>query len=98
MTENQFYLLKLIEECAEVAQRAAKQMQFGLYEIEPGQGETNRERLRNEINDLLYCIKVLEQVQEIPSLSKQELRVAMNKKCEKINQYLDYSRQLGFVK
>ena len=32
MNLEQFYLLKLAEECSEVAQRALKQMQFGKNE------------------------------------------------------------------
>lgn len=97
MTEDQFYLLKLIEECAEVAQRAAKQMQFGLYEIEPGQGETNRERLRNEINDLLCVINILEERTQILSIRKFDLSLVKAKKREKLKQYLSYSQQLGLV-
>lgn len=42
----------LIEECAEVTQRATKALRFGLAEMQPGQGKTNAERLANELGDL----------------------------------------------
>lgn len=42
----------LIEECAEVQQRATKALRFGLDEIQPGQPFTNAERLAREIGDV----------------------------------------------
>lgn len=42
----------LIEECAEVQQRATKMLRFGVQEIQPGQPLTNRARLSIECGDL----------------------------------------------
>lgn len=42
----------IIEECAEVQQRATKALRFGLGEIQPGQPDTNSARLSGEIGDL----------------------------------------------
>jgi uncharacterized membrane protein len=44
-------LTTLIEEAAEVIQRATKLQRFGRDEIQPGQPLTNGERLANEIGD-----------------------------------------------
>jgi NTP pyrophosphatase (non-canonical NTP hydrolase) len=44
-------LTTLIEEAAEVIQRATKLMRFGRDEIQPGQPLTNAERLACEIGD-----------------------------------------------
>lgn len=49
-------LTVLIEEAAEVIQRATKMLRFGVAEIQPGQSLTNRERLSLEIGDLLTMI------------------------------------------
>lgn len=67
---EQFYLLKLMEECSEVAQQASKQMQFGhnatnLY--------NNARMLRLEVNDLLAVLDVLMDLGELPEISPAEL-------------------------
>jgi len=41
----------LIEEAAEVQQRATKALRFGLEEVQPGQELTNAERLAREVGD-----------------------------------------------
>lgn len=55
MTDNQALVL-LIEECAEVTQRATKAIRFGLEEVQAGQDLTNRERLERELIDLAVAI------------------------------------------
>lgn len=42
----------LIEECAEVQQRATKLLRFGRDEVQPGQPLSNMERLSQEFGDL----------------------------------------------
>ena len=46
----------LIEECAEVQQRATKILRFGVDEIQPGQPHDNTQRLSVEVGDLLAVI------------------------------------------
>ena len=46
----------LIEECAEVQQRATKLLRFGVQEIQPGQDLNNATRLGMEIGDLLEVV------------------------------------------
>lgn len=53
LTEYERELLTiLVEECAEVAQRATKAMRFGLDETQKGQPFDNSVRLGNELGDL----------------------------------------------
>lgn len=103
MTVHQYFLLKLAEECAEVQQRALKQMQFGKDENQ-AQGPsttkieaTNAQRLRGEINDLLAVIDCLIDIGEVPEISPWELEQAKNLKKEKLLKYLNYSRTLKKV-
>jgi hypothetical protein len=42
----------LVEECAEVIQRATKALRFGIDEVQPGQGWTNGARIGFEVGDL----------------------------------------------
>lgn len=46
----------LIEECAEVSQRATKILRFGLEEVQSGQDLTNKERLSQEVGDVLAMV------------------------------------------
>lgn len=48
----------LIEECAEVIQRATKMLRFGVQEVQPGQGLNNAQRLSRELGDL-HCVLAL---------------------------------------
>ncbi len=103
MTKRQFFLLKLMEECNEVAHRASKQMQFGADEKQSqGPSETkvdltNRDRLHGEIIDLLAVVAVLHSLGEIPDISPDEIEAAHCAKLDKLGKYLEYSRSLGMV-
>lgn len=103
MTIRQFYLLKLSEECAEVAQRAAKQMQFGADERQANGPSTtkiavrNAERLRNEINDLMVLVGILEDYGEIPRVLSFEWTPICAAKYAELAKYLAYSQELGLV-
>jgi NTP pyrophosphatase (non-canonical NTP hydrolase) len=103
MTIRQFYLLKLAEECAEVAQRATKQIQFGRNESQakgPSTTKieaTNAERLRDEVVDFLAIRDILIEMGEIPVMDPLELDTAKMAKRIKVARYLEYSQSLGQV-
>lgn len=96
MSVQQHALLKLIEESAEVTQRACKQMAFGADEIQKGQELTNKQRLTNEVLDFrsaaLRCV-------EYGQLHEWQISdiALMSKKDEKVNKYLAYSVSLAMV-
>jgi uncharacterized protein YaaN involved in tellurite resistance len=96
MAKHEHLYLKLMEECAEVQQRASKLLQFGSEEAEPGQCLTNAMRLRQEINDLLTIIDMIEQA-GFPMNRGEDLELHMAEKREKIAKYLQYSQKLGRV-
>ncbi len=98
MTVKQYYLLKLMEECAEVAQIASKQMQFGGDSTGLGMYDTtNRRRLRDEINDLLGVVDKLMDLREISEISPQELLKAKLAKQSKMLHWLRRAQTLKFV-
>ncbi len=97
MTIRQFYLAKLAEECAEVAQRALKQMQFGPDEVQKNQDDTNAARLREEFNHLVATGQFLIELGELPTVSPEELLDAVALKRFRIEKYLKYSQELGMV-
>ncbi len=95
---RQIYLTKLAEECAEVAQRCAKSMQFGANEIQKDQDRTNAQRLRDEVEDLLAVISLVElYTEDLPAIPVTERISRMTNKASKIQKYLKYSQSLGMV-
>jgi hypothetical protein len=110
MKQEQFLLIKLTEECAEVAQRALKQIQFGANQIQKGSevkngvaapnkdaGLTNGERLKNELTDLYVMVNLLQLANQIPPTTPKEFKAAKKVKIEKLNKYLTFSRQQGEI-
>lgn len=99
MTLSQYYLVKLAEEAAEVAQIALKAAHFGLSERHPERVETNAQRIYAELNDLLAMVHRLGEVSagefwfDIGSPEP----MAISAKLGKVAHYLAYSQSLGLV-
>ena len=94
MTREEHLLSILIEECAEVQQRATKALRFGMDDpkgTEPGQNLTNENRLYYEINDLLAAITLLgeERQKQYSNFSLQQ------EKMQKVEKYLKLSQKIG---
>lgn len=102
MTERQYLLTKLIEECAEVQQRATKALTFGMYEAQvqgPSKNQSeeaklnNNERLAQEFTDLIAVSEMLNEYLAMPlTVSDRE---GKKLKKAKIKKYMEYSRSLG---
>lgn len=91
MTRNELLLTILGEECAEVHQRCAKALRFGMDEIQIGQPYTNGGRILQELDDL---IAVAEMVFKCP-IQNILSRPAIEAKKVKVEKYLIYSGQCG---
>lgn len=94
MKKNQFLLLKLIEECSEIAHIASKQIQFGKDNVRRDQLKTNAQRLKEEILDLYAVIYLLHEELEIPVIQGYEEGIATREKIEKMQKYLNVSLSL----
>lgn len=96
MSNEQYLLTKLSEECNEVGQMASKCQQFGLDEVYDGDGNTltNRQRLHAEVNDLLGVIDMLNAEEDFDFVPDP---IAHLHKRAKISKYRQYSINLGFV-
>lgn len=90
MNRLEILLIQLMEECAEVSQRASKALRFGLDEVQPGQELNNKERLNLEISDLYGVLQILHDEYQIGGNEEE-----MNKKIAKIEKYLEYSKKCG---
>jgi len=93
---EQFLLVKLAEECQEVAQRALKQAQYGAQEAQEG-NPTNSERLRDEVLDFSVILNLLYESGEIRSWSSSEFKKAKAAKLVKMGKSLAYSQSLGLI-
>lgn len=99
MTLTQYYLVKLAEEAAEVAQIALKAAHFGLSEVQPGRDESNAQRIYAELNDVNAMVHRLGEVSngEFWFDIGQPDHFAISKKLAKVEHYLAYSQSLGLV-
>lgn len=90
MTNEQYLLTLLAEECAEVSQRATKAIRFGLEDPKGTQEgfSTNKQRLLWEINDLIAVIELLFGNDYVDESLK---RI----KKEKIEKYTQLSKEIG---
>jgi hypothetical protein len=59
LTETEYLLTMLAEQCADVGRQCSRATLFGLAEIQPGQPKTNAERLTAELVDLLTVVEML---------------------------------------
>lgn len=92
MNQEQHAFLKLGEECTEVAMLCSKIMQFGLdseYE-----GKTNRQRLTDELNDIMGCLLNLRVKTDFDFVEDKD---AVWAKYEKIEHFRNASVILGLV-
>lgn len=90
----QYYLAKLAEEGAEVAQIALKTQQFGPHEAMPGQPLNNFQHCHLELDDLWAMVEELNARYDfgyVPDRDRIEAKKA------KVLKYLNYSQHLGLV-
>jgi hypothetical protein len=93
LTKKDYLLVLIMEECAEVAHRAAKALRFGLTEVQNGQVEDNAERLMHEIIDLDTVIEYLVESGDLKVPEDYPSRKA--DKILKIERYMRLSRNEG---
>jgi len=95
MTRQEQLLVILMEECAEVTQRASKALRFGLTDptgTEPNQPYTNKDRLLMEVNDLYAVIEMV-----FDSEGRFYSPMLIQDKKEKVEKYLKLSEKLGIL-
>ena len=94
MNKDKFLLLKVMEECAEVSQRASKLIQFGWDEVEAGQDLNNQQRFQNEVTDLICVLQMLNSSTATPVKLHTTLE-QFSDKVEKVAKYHKYAKDLG---
>lgn len=97
LSVEQFRLMKLAEECSEVAQRCCKQMAYGADEIQHGQAMRNKARTREELLDLLVCVQLLTMMGELEPISGEDIHAHYADKLPKIRAMSQLSVNQGEV-
>lgn len=75
----------LIEEAAEVQQRATKLLRFGANEVQPGQDLSNAVRLAREIGDFKMLVYRLTDIDMFPP---GEIEVGLRSKRKRLVKYM----------
>lgn len=89
LSEKQYLLICLAEECAEVQHRITKALRFGFDEVEPGQSLNNSERLIDEVTDLVAVLDMINESTDLPILYRDEYKISS--KQTKVGKFMRYS-------
>jgi hypothetical protein len=87
-------LVFIIEECAEIIQRACKAIRFGLDERWKPTDPTNKDMMQGEINDLVGVIALAKKHGILPQQNIHEEALAAEKKIAKVEKFTAYSRDV----
>jgi hypothetical protein len=93
MNRLEHMLTTLGEECLEIAKRCSKANRLGIWEIQPGQEDTNARRIMQEYADLVGMIELLQLEGYLPALDPREVTA----KKIKFEEFLDYSEKCGML-
>lgn len=98
MNRAEYMLQVLGEEGNEVAHRVSKAKRFGVGEVQPGQPDTNGERIRFEVYDVIACYFIArEDNPDLPPLHLDDdiITQVTNTKRAKIEKFMAISRAQG---
>lgn len=95
MSRIDYLLSHLAQECCEVAIRCTKAQHFGLDEVQPEQSLTNRQRIQEELCDLLALVDEMYESEILEPFSRRDQQARISAKIRKAGQFRQYSRELG---
>lgn len=86
-----YFLILVIEECAEIIHRTCKAIRFGLDEKWKPEDGTNREMLEDEIIDLQVILKLNEQEGNLSEVTLEKLKQKVDRKRIRVTKFYEYS-------
>lgn len=100
MNRAEYLLATVGEEGSEVAHRVSKALRFGLDEVQPEQHDTNGERIRSEVYDVIstYLIAAAENDSLPPLHLDPDIITSITAtKRRKIEKFMTISREQGVL-
>jgi hypothetical protein len=97
LTKEQYLMICIIEEHAEVIQRLTKAIRFGMNEIQPGQEFDNKYRISYELAQLNASIDTLLEEIDHNAFYSTDYDKHFQEKKKKLKKYMQYSQQLGIL-
>ena len=94
MTKNEYLLICLVEECGEVVQAATKALRFGLEDINPCTGETNKSAIQKELNDIAAIVTMLRR----DNIIDDNFTKSPTEKIKKVEKWMQYSKDKNVIK
>ncbi len=99
MNTQEYLLVCLMEEAAEIQKAASKCLRFGFDSVGPNETQSNVVHLIDEINDLHGVVACLAAAELHPLLNDNIISVdKMEAKAKKLDQYVCYSYDTGCLK
>ena len=95
MSREEHFLICLAEECDEVGQRVMKALRFGLDEVQEGQSLSNKQRISEELFDLVAVATICDRMGLLAGVEPNER--AIQRKLEKIEKFMAISREQGVM-
>jgi len=96
LSREDYLLLKLSEECAEVIKEVHKALEFGLYDFDPDKPNTNnREKIVQEFIECQTVFNMLVDEQALFYPNEAEVSIRIDAKQKKVEKYMEYSRNCG---
>lgn len=98
MTTKENLLVTAMEECSEIQQAISKSLRFGLDNYHPADPQnSNVQQILTEYYQLEAVMEMLMDYGILPRVPKWERTRIKTNKAEKVNKYLELSRDLGLV-
>jgi hypothetical protein len=88
-----YFLVLIIEECAEIIHRTCKAIRFGLDERWKPESGTNRELLQEEMIDLQAVLDMNVREGNIVCFEFDKIRDHVSMKTKKVDHYFSYSEK-----
>jgi hypothetical protein len=99
MNRSEYLLVQAASECNEVAHRITKALHFGLDECQPGQEESNAQRIISEFIDLVAVMDMLDEAGLLSVPSREEAEPAVAAKKAKVEHFIAFAQnECGTVK
>jgi hypothetical protein len=95
MNKEQYLLICLMEEAAEIQQACAKALRFGITNVHPVHRSNNLDSIKRELNDLEAIRQMLVEAGVLGIFEALEDCEQIDAKMKKVEKYMKESKEIG---